>query len=300
MLAFRNEPGPSRSARTHPAGGPAGAGDCRAPGGYRRAATSRHSSSPRASGSAGRVVTREDAVLCGRPWAEETFRRLDAATRLTWRAADGRACRGRCGDLRDRGPGTAHPQRRAHGAQLSAAALRHRHPGEPLRRRGRRHGLHGARHPQDHPRAAHARRSMPCGAAAGAITAWAFTTWCSSRKTTSPPRARSPPPLLPPAASAPGVKVEVEVESLQELEEALRAGPDLVLLDDFSLEDLAAAVARNRSRGRPVALEASGSVSLQTVRAIAATGVDFVSSGGLTKNVRAVDLSMRLDWPNVA
>ena len=93
-----------------------------------------------------------------------------------------------------------------------------------------------------------------------------------------------------------GVKVEVEVESLAEFEEALRAGPDIVLLDDFSLEDLAAAVALNRSRGRPVALEASGSVSLETVRAIAATGVDFVSSGGLTKNVRAVDLSMRLDF----
>jgi nicotinate-nucleotide pyrophosphorylase (carboxylating) len=55
-------------------------------------------------------------------------------------------------------------------------------------------------------------------------------------------------------------------------------------------------VALNRSRGRPVELEASGSVSLETARAIAATGVDFVSSGGLTKNVRAVDLSMRLDF----
>jgi nicotinate-nucleotide pyrophosphorylase (carboxylating) len=52
-------------------------------------------------------------------------------------------------------------------------------------------------------------------------------------------------------------------------------------------------VALNRARGRPVALEASGSVSLETVRAIAETGVDFVSSGGLTKNVRAIDLSMR-------
>jgi nicotinate-nucleotide pyrophosphorylase (carboxylating) len=97
-------------------------------------------------------------------------------------------------------------------------------------------------------------------------------------------------------ATARGVKVEVEVESLAELGEALLAGPDIVLLDDFSLEDLAAAVSLNRSRGRPVALEASGSVSLETVRAIAATGVDFVSSGGLTKNVRAIDLSMRLDF----
>jgi nicotinate-nucleotide pyrophosphorylase (carboxylating) len=96
--------------------------------------------------------------------------------------------------------------------------------------------------------------------------------------------------------AAPGVEVEVEVESLQDLEEALRAGPDMILLDDFSLQDLTEAVARNRARGRPVALEASGSVTLETVRAIAATGVDFVSSGGLTKNVRAIDLSLRLDF----
>jgi nicotinate-nucleotide pyrophosphorylase (carboxylating) len=92
------------------------------------------------------------------------------------------------------------------------------------------------------------------------------------------------------------LKVEVEVESLAELEEALAAGPDIIMLDDFSHADMTTAVELNRSRGRPVKLEASGSVSLETVRAIAATGVDCISVGALTKHVRAVDLSMRLEF----
>ena len=96
--------------------------------------------------------------------------------------------------------------------------------------------------------------------------------------------------------SAPELTVEVEVESQAELEEALDAKPDIIMLDDFSLAALQAAVKLNQARGRPVKLEASGSVSLETVRAIAATGVDYISVGALTKHVRAVDLSMRLEF----
>jgi len=96
--------------------------------------------------------------------------------------------------------------------------------------------------------------------------------------------------------TAPGVTVEVEVESLGELTEALNAKPDIVMLDDFSLQDLTAAVGLNRAHATPAKLEASGSVSLETVRAIAATGVDYVSVGSLTKHVRAIDLSLRLDF----
>jgi len=96
--------------------------------------------------------------------------------------------------------------------------------------------------------------------------------------------------------SAAGVAIEVEVESLAELEQALDAGPDIVLVDDFSDADMARAVELNRARGRPVALEASGSVSLERVRSIAATGVDYISVGAITKNLRAVDLSLRLTF----
>ncbi|WP_417777001.1 carboxylating nicotinate-nucleotide diphosphorylase [Stutzerimonas xanthomarina] len=90
---------------------------------------------------------------------------------------------------------------------------------------------------------------------------------------------------------APGKPVEVEVESLDELEQALRAGADVVMLDELSLADMRAAVGMAAGRAK---LEASGGIDDGTLRAIAETGVDYVSIGALTKHVRAVDLSMRL------
>jgi nicotinate-nucleotide pyrophosphorylase (carboxylating) len=90
--------------------------------------------------------------------------------------------------------------------------------------------------------------------------------------------------------------VEVEVESLQELAAALPAAPDIVMLDEFTHADMRAAVAMRNERARTVKLEASGSVSLELVRGVAATGVDYISVGALTKHVHAVDLSMRLEF----
>lgn len=92
----------------------------------------------------------------------------------------------------------------------------------------------------------------------------------------------------------PGKPVETEVETLSQLREALAAGAERILLDNFSLPALADAVAINRNEGNPPAeLESSGGVLLQGIRVIAATGVDYISVGALTKNVHAVDLSMR-------
>jgi len=88
-----------------------------------------------------------------------------------------------------------------------------------------------------------------------------------------------------------GALLEVEVESLDELEQALAAAAPRILLDNFDLTTLAEAV--NRTRGRTV-LEASGNVNLNTIADIAATGVDYISVGGLTKSIQAIDLSMRL------
>ena len=92
------------------------------------------------------------------------------------------------------------------------------------------------------------------------------------------------------------VPVEVEVETLDELRQALDAAADMALLDEFSLVDLRAAVDMNTAhRNGPMKLEASGNVSRETLRSIAETGVDFVSIGALTKHVRAIDLSMRFE-----
>lgn len=89
---------------------------------------------------------------------------------------------------------------------------------------------------------------------------------------------------------APGKPVEVEVESLQELSIALQAKADIIMLDNFSLDDLRAAVEANQGQAK---LEASGNVTLETLRDIALTGVDYISTGAITKHVQAVDLSMR-------
>jgi nicotinate-nucleotide pyrophosphorylase (carboxylating) len=93
------------------------------------------------------------------------------------------------------------------------------------------------------------------------------------------------------AARGAGVPVQIEVETLAQLDEALDAGAVSVLLDNFTLENLRAAVLRNGGRAL---LEASGGVNFDTVRDIAATGVDRISIGSLTKDVRATDYSLRV------
>ncbi len=243
----------------------------------------------------GAVVTREEAVLCGRPWAEETFRRLDPQVRLDWRASDGDSLAAGKVIVEIAGPARAvlTGERTALNflQLLSATATATRRfvdavAGTGCRILDTRKTLPGLRSAQKY--------AVRCGggdnhrmglydqvlikenhiAAAGSITG----------------------AIEAARRSAPGLKVEVEVESLAELEEALNAAPDIIMLDDFSLADLRAAVSLNRPRGRAAKLEASGSVSLETVRAIAATGVDYISIGALTKHVRAVDLSMRLEF----
>lgn len=90
---------------------------------------------------------------------------------------------------------------------------------------------------------------------------------------------------------APGKPVEIEVEDLDELRQALEAGADIVMLDELSLDDMRTAVALTAGRAK---LEASGGITESTLRTIAETGVDYISIGTLTKDVKALDLSMRL------
>jgi nicotinate-nucleotide pyrophosphorylase (carboxylating) len=95
------------------------------------------------------------------------------------------------------------------------------------------------------------------------------------------------------AAAPHTLKIEVEVEDLSQLDEAIRAGADIVLLDNFSLELLREAVIKAKGR---VLLEASGGITLDTIRSIAQTGVDFISSGALTHSAMAIDLTMEFSY----
>ena len=88
----------------------------------------------------------------------------------------------------------------------------------------------------------------------------------------------------------PHLKLEVEVENMMQLREALAAGVDMVLLDNYAVEDLAAAVAFAKGR---LQLEASGGITLDNVARVAETGVDYISIGAITKNIIPMDLSMR-------
>jgi len=243
----------------------------------------------------GRVITREDAILCGRPWVDETFRQLDRGIRLQWYAQDGEQIAAGQELLHIQGharPVLSGERTALNFLQLlSATATAARRFVDAVAGTGctildTRKTLPGLRTAQKY--------AVRCGgahnhriglydmvlikenhiAAAGSLAA----------AVTAAKRAGM------------GKPIEVEVESVAELEEALAAAPDIVMLDDFGQAELRAAVALNRARGRPAKLEASGSVSLESVRAIAETGVDYISVGALTKNIRAVDLSMRLEW----
>jgi nicotinate-nucleotide pyrophosphorylase (carboxylating) len=243
----------------------------------------------------GRLITREAAILCGRAWAQETFRRLDARVQLTWQAADGAALAAGQVIFEIAGPARAilTGERTAlnflqllSGTATVTRSFAEAVAGTSCRILDTRKTVPGLRSAQKY--------AVRCGggdnhrmglydrvlikenhiAAAGSLTG----------------------AIEAARRSAPGLTVEVEVESLAELEEALNARPDIILQDELSAADMTSAVRLNHARGAAVKLEASGSVSLQAVRAIAATGVDYISVGALTKHVHAVDLSMRLEF----
>jgi nicotinate-nucleotide pyrophosphorylase (carboxylating) len=243
----------------------------------------------------GRVITREAAVMCGRPWVDETFRQLDPGVALTWHAAD--SDRVAADQVLFEVAGLARPVLTAERTALnflqllSATATEARRFADAVAGTGctiidTRKTLPGLRTAQKYAVRCGGARNHRVGlfdqvlikenhiAAAGSLEA----------------------AIAAGREAAGGRKVEVEVENLAEFAAALAAGPDIILLDEFTLADMGTAVELNRARGRPVKIEASGSVSLQTVRAIAATGVDYISVGGLTKHVRAIDLSMRLEF----
>ncbi|MBA1443337.1 MAG: carboxylating nicotinate-nucleotide diphosphorylase [Chromatiales bacterium] len=235
------------------------------------------------------VVCRQSAVICGTAWFDEVFRQLDPEIVIQWRVADGdrvvldqQLC-----TLTGNSRALLSGERTAlnYLQTLSGTATRARFyadrvAGTGVRILDTRKTLPGLRQQQKY--------AVTCGGcdnhriglydailikenhihAAGSIAAA-----LDSAQDLAPG----------------GVGIEIEVESLDELREALEAGAERVLLDNFSLDGLRAAVTLASGRVR---LEASGGVNLETIRGIAETGVDEISVGDLTKDVTAVDLSM--------
>ena len=243
----------------------------------------------------GQIVSREAAILCGQPWVEACFRQLDPQIRLTWHLPEGAALApgARVCTVEGAARGVLTGERTAlnflqllSGTATAAHRFAQAVAGTGCTVLDTRKTLPGLRNAQKY--------AVRCGGAANHRMGLYDMVLIKENHILA---AGSIGAAVGAARRlAAGVRIEVEVESLAELEQAFAAAPDIVMLDEFSLEDMREAVARNRARGRPVQLEASGSVSLESIAEVAATGVDFISVGALTKHVRAVDLSMRLEF----
>lgn len=236
-----------------------------------------------------KIITRENCIFCGKAWVEEVFRQLDPEVRITWHLNDGdmASANSTLFELSGSARSLLTGERTALNfvQTLSGTATVSHHYAQLVKHTqvkllDTRKTIPGLRNAQKY--------AVTCGgghnhriglydaflikenhiAACGSITNAVNTAH----------------------EIAPGKPVEVEVENLDELQQALTAGADIIMLDNFSLDDMRMAVGINAGRAK---LEASGNVTEATLPEIAATGVDFISIGALTKHCRAVDLSMR-------
>jgi nicotinate-nucleotide pyrophosphorylase (carboxylating) len=239
-----------------------------------------------------RVITREDAVICGQAWFEGCFRALDPTCVIDWLIRDGlpaQAGQTLC-TIRGNARAVLSAERCALNFLQSLSATATTTAKHVAAVRGTRAVILDTRKTIPGLRLAQ-KYAVRCGggenhriglfdailikenhiAAAGSISA----------------------AVRAARAQNPALFLEVEVENFAELEEALASGAvNRIMLDEFSLDDMRRAVARVAGR---VALEASGGVDLAGLRAVADTGVDYISIGALTKHIRAIDLSLRIE-----
>lgn len=237
------------------------------------------------------VITRDQAIICGEQWVDEVFRQIDNAVKLEWHCNDGEmvspnqclfVARGSARSLLSAERAALNFLQLLSGTASTTRFYADLVADTTVKLLDTRKTIPGLRTAQKY--------AVTCGgghnhriglfdaflikenhiAACGSITAAV-----SQAK-----------------ANHPGKPVEVEVENLAEFNEGLDAGADIIMLDNFSMADMRTAVSSNRGRAK---LEASGGITNQTIRAIAKTGVDYVSIGALTKDCKATDLSMRVD-----
>ncbi len=235
------------------------------------------------------VITRETMVVCGQEWFNAVFAALDPAVNIVWQVTEGdTAIAGtRLCSLDGNARALLTGERTALNLlqTLSATATVSRRYADAVAGTGckvldTRKTLPGLRKAQKYAVACGGCHNHRIGLYDGVLI-----------KENHIVAAGSIANAVKAARQHPGIPVEVEVESLAELTEALAAKPERIMLDNFTLEDLRSAVALTAGA---VGLEASGNISLANIRAIAETGVDYISIGALTKNLQAVDLSMRI------
>jgi len=244
------------------------------------------------------VLTREAAVICGRPYVDASFTQLDSGVTLDWRVAEGAPAA--AGQILFTVAGNARALLSAERTALNflqllsaTATVAHRYASliadTTCRVLDTRKTIPGLRSAQKYAVAVGGGTNHRMGLYDGILIKENHIMAAGSIGA-AVARARELHGEAP---------VEVEVETLEQLREAIAVGADRALLDNFTLEGLKAAVDLNRGSLKPLRLEASGGVSEQTIHAIAMTGVDYISVGAITKHLHAIDLSMRFDWEAV-
>ncbi|KJK01557.1 nicotinate-nucleotide pyrophosphorylase [Pseudomonas sp. 21] len=237
-----------------------------------------------------RIITRENATLAGTAWVDEVFRQVDPRVQVKWQVRDGEQVSADQTLFTLEGPARAllTGERSALNflQLLSGTATRARHYADLVESTGvklldTRKTLPGLRLAQKY--------AITCGGChnhrIGLYDAFLIK---ENHIAACGGIAQA---IAAAQQIAPGKPVEIEVEDLDELRQALDAGADIVMLDELSLDDMRTAVALTAGRAK---LEASGGITESTLRTIAETGVDYISIGTLTKDIKALDLSMRL------
>ncbi len=236
------------------------------------------------------VMTREPAVVCGQAWFDAVFERLDPSVRVVWQCVDGAEVQSgeRLCQLQGSARSLMTGERSALNLlqTLSATATLARKfakavEGTGVRVLDTRKTIPGLRLAQKYAVRCGGCHNHRIGLYDGILIKENHILAAGSISQA----------IRRAEALGVDVMIEVEVETLDELEEALSAGAKRILLDEFSVSMMRKAVTAATGRAE---LEVSGSVTLETIREIAATGVDYISVGALTKNVRAIDLSMRV------
>jgi nicotinate-nucleotide pyrophosphorylase (carboxylating) len=238
------------------------------------------------------IISREAAVLCGTAWFEACFRRLDAQVEIKWFANDGElvAAEQTLAEISGNARALLSAERPALNflQTLSATATATRQYVDLI---GDTHAsimdtrktLPGLRIAQKYAVKCGGGENQRVGLYDGILIKENHIMAAGGIREALTQAAKIAPP---------GVSIQIEVESINELEQALASGAKLILLDNFDLETLRAAV---KLAGSKAELEASGGITLETVRAVAETGVHRISVGSLTKDIKAVDLSMRFE-----
>ena len=242
--------------------------------------------------SSAQIITRQQGVLCGTQWFDECFRMQDPDCEIDWLAKDGdtiRAGQTLCGiQGHTRALLTAERSALNFLQTLSGTATRTRLyvdavAGIDVKIMDTRKTLPGLRHAQKYAVRTGGGYNQRIGLFDGILI-----------KENHIAAAGGIQPVLEQAfrLARPGISIQIEVENLAQLDEALDAGAKLILLDNFDLDDLRAAV---QHTGKRAELEASGGITLENLREIALTGVGRISIGSLTKDVQTIDLSMRFN-----